>query len=513
VPAATSVSAPTAPGAAGAPATPAAQPKSGGTLRYATPADLSSLEGHILAREHFDSLWNAFDRLTQLDPTLQPQPMLAESWDISNSTIKLNLRKGVTWHTGREFTSDDVKWNLLRVRDPKVGAAQLAGISNWFTTIDTPDKSTVILAADVPRPTSVVFDFFEYFNMLDPVTMAGADAKTKVVGTGPFTFIEWTPGSQLEFSRNPNYWLSGKPYLDGINMHMKMDPQTMVVQFEAGALDVMKTAPANDFMRLKGDPKYQSIVHPYTGAMYFIGINTLASPLDDPQVRQALDYSIDRKRFSDAVTSGITQPYSLPWPAASLAYEESKRNFYTFDLDKARALLQQAGHGNFDVDFLPSPSAPELSEFASIYQADLAKLGITLNIKQLDAATWQNTVMYPTSYPSPGRYMYTATYSYAALRSPVMMYLSGLTWSPDPEVNQDGFRNARYSELVNAATTELDTTRQKAIFSELNDILLNEPFNVPYSSAPPRVTYQANVRDVDAPRHEGFSYTTAWLAN
>ena len=104
-----------------------------------------------------------------------PQPMLVESWEVSNNSqqIKLNLRKGVQFHSGREFTSDDVKYNLLRVRDPKVGVGVLADFSNGFASIDTPDKYTVLLQSSTPKPG--VFDGFEVFNMVDRETMEGPD--------------------------------------------------------------------------------------------------------------------------------------------------------------------------------------------------------------------------------------------------------------------------------------------------------------------------------------------------
>ena len=121
-----------------------------------------------------DFAWiGVFDRLTVYDDKLKPQPMLAESWDVSTDCkqIKLNLRKGVQFHSGREFTSDDVKYNLQRARDPKVGRGAVHRHGNWFTAIDTPDKYTVILKSDQPRPT--MFDLFEFFNICDKDTHGG----------------------------------------------------------------------------------------------------------------------------------------------------------------------------------------------------------------------------------------------------------------------------------------------------------------------------------------------------
>src|SRR5215207_6322588 len=120
------------------PQTSAAQPKSGGTLRLGMVGDVSTLDGHNTTPNQFDTTWSVFDRLISYDARLQPQAELAESWDLSPDLrqIKLNLRKGVQWHSGREFTSDDVNYNLLRVRDAKLQIPTLRNQSNWFTTIE-----------------------------------------------------------------------------------------------------------------------------------------------------------------------------------------------------------------------------------------------------------------------------------------------------------------------------------------------------------------------------------------
>ena len=144
--------------------------------------------------------------------------MLAESWELSSDSrqIKLNLRKGVTWHSGREFTSDDVKWNMEWVRNPKIASGALVGQSNWFNVIETPDKHTIILKSDEPRP--AVFDFFEVFNIIDREVAEGPNANATVGGTGPFSWAEWTSGVRIRLVKNKNYWASGKPYLDEVHV-------------------------------------------------------------------------------------------------------------------------------------------------------------------------------------------------------------------------------------------------------------------------------------------------------
>lgn len=402
-----------------APAVPTADSRNGGTLRYGMVGDLTTLDGHVLVVPAYATLWQAYDRLTAYDLKLEPQPQLAESWDVSPDfkQVKLNLRKEVQFHSGREFTSDDVKYNLLRVRDPKVGAGQLANESNWFSSIDTPDKYTVILGADASRP--ALFDFFENFNMLDRDTMEGPNAKTAVVGTGPFTFVEWVQGDHLSLAKNPNYWLTDRPYLDAFQVSILRDQAALSAQFESGALDVIDSPSITDFIRLKDDPKYRTIVHPGNDRVYIVGANVQSPPTDNKLVRQALFYAVDRQRFVDTILHGVGQAQSLFWNASSLAYEPSKG--YTFDLDKARSLLTEAGVSQLDVDIYTSTTG-EITDFCQIYHADLAKIGVNLNIKPTDNAAFTSLVntrkytgLYTASATTPSEPSTTMIYGPASI--------------------------------------------------------------------------------------------------
>ncbi|HEU0166328.1 MAG TPA: ABC transporter substrate-binding protein, partial [Chloroflexota bacterium] len=335
-----------------------------------------------------DAIWvGVFERLTQYDTNLKPHPMLAESWDVSPDykQITVHLRKGVTWHTGRDLTSDDIKFSVLRAADPKTASGQYAPMASWFPTIDTPDQNTVVLKSDVSRPG--VFDLFEYMNVVDKNSLA--DVKTKAVGTGPFTFVEWVSGDHTTLAKNKNYWQSGKPYLDQIVFPFFRDQQAMSVALESGAIDIARSPNLIDYNRLKTSPKFQASFDPITGAVYEMGVNTTLPPFDKKELRQALNYAIDRKRFVDTIEGGVGEPEALPWLAASPAYDATKKNAYTFDLAKAKSLLQQAGVTSLEMDFLPNPpSTAQPDGFGQIYQADLAQIGIKLNIKELDNATW-----------------------------------------------------------------------------------------------------------------------------
>jgi peptide/nickel transport system substrate-binding protein len=479
------------------------QPRSGGTLRAGLQTDLPNVDPHYNAPSAYDALWVAFDRLIYMDEKLQPQPMLAESWEVAPDykQVTFHLRKGVQFSTGRELTSDDVKYNFMRVRDPKVGGGGWVTFSNWWD-IDTPDKYTVVLRSEIPRP--LVFDNLETFNIIDQVTAEGPNGKTQAVGTGPFILKEWVQGDHVSLVKNPNYWQSGRPYLDAIDYKVLPDAQSMVSQFEAGALDMALNPPLQDAGRLKSNPQFQVLTNPNTGRYYTAGWNIANAPLDNKFVRQALNYAMNRQRFVDSVLLGLSRPITLPWIPTSPAYDAQKANYFTFDLEKAKALLAQAGVGPFSMEYLISPNFPELSTFGQIYQADLATIGVTLTIKQTESAAFFTAINNRT-YPG----MFAITSARANL-APGITILSTQGYNAD--LNNEGFASDEYSSLATSIATETDAQKQKQLYSQLNDLLVDEAFAVAIAAASPRMLLKSAVQGVGYTMHEGFVWTNVWMA-
>jgi peptide/nickel transport system substrate-binding protein len=108
----------------------------------------------------------------------------------------------------------------------------------------------------------------------------------------------------ITIEKNPNYWQTGRPYLDGVQVTIISDASAAVKQFEGGALDVLFGPPLSDFARLKSMPRYQAVVHPFGGTFYLIQLNLNRAPFDNRMVRQAMNYALDRKRIADTVLQG-----------------------------------------------------------------------------------------------------------------------------------------------------------------------------------------------------------------
>jgi peptide/nickel transport system substrate-binding protein len=482
-------------------AKPAAQPKPGGTLRVGMVGDIARIDGHLLSTGNVS--WAPFDRLIEYDESSKPNPMLAESWELNSdsSQIKLNLRKGVTWHSGREFTSDDVKWNLEWVRNPKIASGALVGQSNWFTSIETPDKHTIILKSDQPRP--AVFDFFEVFNIIDKDVTEGPESNAKVGGTGPFSWAEWTSGVRIRLVKNKNYWDSGRPYLDEVIVQMVPDAQSMVTALEAGALDLVDGPSIPDMTRLTKDGRYKPFTTPWTTTL--IGFNTIKEPTDNKALRQALQYAVDRKRICEVVFEGTAKPKSIPWVEGSEAYDEVKANHYTFDLDKAKSMLNAAGIGPMTLSINASNASTDHRLLAEIFQSDLAKLGITLQIRNLDQGQYlneQNNRLYTG--------MYAGTTAYQTLQPVTSMNASRHL---DSSGNSNtGFTSEQYRNLHASASVEPDAAKRKAAYAQITDLILDESFIMPIGSVPVRMVGRSAINDIFASRHGALMYNRAWIA-
>jgi peptide/nickel transport system substrate-binding protein len=483
-----------APGAAGA--TP--QPKTGGTLRYGSDVDVNRLDPHFRLG---DVYYTVYDRLTQYDINHNVQPMLAESWDVSSefTTIKFNLRKGVQFHNGAELDAAAVKFNSERARD--LPNTQLEE-AKWWTSIETPDKYTVIFKSDNPRP--LAFDYFEFLNIAEPTS---ASDPTRAVGTGPFKFVEWKQKDSLTLTKNTNYWQSGKPHLDGIVMSVIADPQAMVSRFEGGSLDVAINYPVTDFFRLRDDASYTQYTFS-AGNFSCLGMNCQVAPWDNKKARQALLYAVDRVRWATTVQKGLENPSTLPWPETSPAYEEAKSNAFQFDLEKAAAMLKVAGvTGPVAGDVIMQNSSAELTAFAQILQNDFAKLGITLTLKPQDQASYLDVV---NNWRYQGFWLGGGSF---AQLDPATAFTKSRALSVTG--NSSAFTapvNAAAVELLGRATTEPDAAKRKQLYSDLNDMLLDEVYIICMSPTANRLITTSKVHGVAPTLHSAQRWWEAWLA-
>jgi peptide/nickel transport system substrate-binding protein len=291
-------------------------------------------------------------------------------------------------------------------------------------------------------------------------------------GTGAFMVQEWVPGDHLTMVKNPDYWNAGRPLVDEAEVKIYADEGALVSALEGGVIDIALSFPPREYERLKDSFGF---LQGQPGAnFYYLGLSVKVPPFDNKTVRQAMAHALDRETMVQNVLFGIGAPIMTPFPDYSPAYFPEHNEMYPYDLDRAKALLDEAGQGEFSFS-IPAPSGfPEFGRFAEILQADLAKLGVTVTIEPMDSAQW---------YPILIDGTYEATFSFAGGTQlyPTRISLSGNFPGTGNVAWPDGEAPTAYAEGLAEADATFDPEEQQAALKKMADSFMDEAWNLPIS--------------------------------
>jgi len=371
-----------APGTAAATAAPAA--RRGGSLTILSGAGVSTLDPYFTTAGSAELSQQIFDALIDFrDDPDKPTGQLAESWDETDTTLTLKLRRGVKFHNGRDFTSQDVVDTIARAKDKAVGHQMFAIIDPTVASAEAVDSHTVRINYKKLNPSK-----FEDLAQLYVIPKENwANVTKEPIGTGPFKFVKHVAGSEVQLERFDQYWQKDRPFLDKITVKIITDPQARVANMTAGSGDVMPAVPRADFDRLSKEPSLEAkkIV---TTVWDDIILNTSKRTLSDQRVRQALNYSIDREKINKLAYFGQLELSQREFPKGHWALNEKANQRYTFDLEKAKGLLAQAGLAQGFETSINVGLRPEWKQYAQIWAQDLVKIGVKLQIKELETAVF-----------------------------------------------------------------------------------------------------------------------------
>ncbi len=487
-----------------------AQPQHGGILRVGMQTDPVGLDPHVTnATATRNMLENTYDTLVMFDSSLAIVPGLAESWEASEDLLQwtFHLREA-TFHDGTPVTADDVVFSIERIKDPAT-ASPRAGNFAVVQTIAATDDRTVVMTLSEPFTPLLSF-LAASLNVVVPrhVVEANGDLQNVVVGSGPFRFVEYLPQTRLVLERFDDYWGVDEagnqlPYLDGITFTFYPDPTARTTAIQTGNVDWIEYVPAADIPILQADANVE-VVGGLAANFRSLQFNAGVEPFDDPRVRRAFAYAIDKQAIVDlalfgtggVVATGTTIPGGNYYAVPSTPYD-------TVDLEAARALLAEAGYPDgFTFDFYVTSTYDFLRDPAEVIQANLAAIGVTANIVMED---W--TIFLPK-----------------VLAKDFTVTLSGSSGQTDPDAflytpffstsggNYMNFADERVDELLLAGRREPDPEVRRQIYLEAQELILElSPQVFLFHSA----QYSANRLDVEGYQHfpntSYLGFRTTWL--
>lgn len=352
---------------------------------YGMTQDLASLDPHVDTDAGTrDVVFNLYEGLVKPTSDGGFIAAVASDYTISDDakTYTFTLRDGITFHDGTPVTIEDVKYSIDRY-------AEIQGESSAF--------SSLVDSVEVQDDKTLVVNLKEsYSEFLPMMTIAiipqsNEDPAGNPIGTGPFKYVSYTPGQNLELEKYDGYWQEGVPSLDSVEFKFIADVDTAFVELQAGTIDILKYLTSAQAETLGDDYKIvqgsMNLVH----AMY---LNSAYEPLSKTEVRQALCYAVDRDAINNFIFGGKSHIIgSHMIPAMSKYYEPEAETVYSYDPEKAKELLADAGYADgFDLEITVPSSYSQHVDSAQIIADELSQVGINVTLNQVEWSTWLQDV-------------------------------------------------------------------------------------------------------------------------
>ncbi len=411
-------------------------PKHGGNMIVTYKDDVATLDPAIgYDWQNWSMIKSVFDGLMDYEPgTTTLRPGLAESYTLSDDglTYTFKLRPGVKFHNGREMTAEDVVWSINRVVNPATQSPgqgffgmiegfddAAAGKAPGLSGISAPDAGTVVFKLSRPDATflHVMALNFSFVVPKEVVEAEGTDFGKKPVGTGAFKLAEWTLGQRLVFEKNPDYWISGVPYLDSFTVEVGQEPVVALLRVQKGEVDVPGDGiPPAKFVEVMSDPAQAALVveggQLQTG---YVTMNVTKPPFDKVEVRRAVNMAINKDRIVQVI-NGRALPANQPLPPSMPGYTKDYKG-YPHDPEAAKKLLADAGYPDgFETELFAMNTDPN-PRIAQAIQQDLKAIGINAAIKSLAQANvieaggagtapmiWSGGMAWIADFPDPANF-------------------------------------------------------------------------------------------------------------
>lgn len=447
-------------------------PQYGGTLNVAFESDTKTLDPTFSINfSERQPLYLIYNTLLDLKADFSVGPELAEAWEFRDegSSLVLHLRKGVRFHDGTDFNAEAVKFNFDRRLDQKLASPQRGQLKEIVNRAEVLDPYTAVLRLKGPSPSLLGMLAQREGFMVSPTAAAkyGNDLATNPVGTGPFLFKEWVPGNRLVVEKNPNYWQSGKPYLDRIVFGDITNTAVAIQRLLTGEADYASALSPIDVRQLE-NRKAIRLDQSAVGRWYSLQWQMNTKPFDNPKFRQAVAHAIDRKRIVDIVMNGKAAIADSPTPKA-LWWSDQNLKGYDYDPAKAKALLAEAGFGGGVEVSLSAPQISLLQQVDQLVQEQLKAVGITAKLDPVAQSDW---------YPRVATFAINFTPMRWSQR-PDPDGLFTLLFASDGAGNSTRYANPEVDTLINKGRTLTDQEERQKLYDKVQELILADLPYVP----------------------------------
>ena len=470
------ITAGTLPGLSAQEATPDATPEGqpGGVLRVGVQGDPTELDPHLVVLDAASLITDlVYEGLVHEDAALVPQPLLAESWEVSDDglTYTFALRSGVTFHNGRELVADDVVYSIERVMNPDSGSPWVS-YTDTIESVEAPDDATVVFTLTMPDASFLAKLCRRGLTVVPQEEVeANGDLRQVMVGTGPFVFEEYVPNSNVRLVKNENYWLEGRPYLDGLDIQIIPDDTARTTALISDTVDFIEAVPHQDVVTIEESEDLAMTGDQATNLRWIV-FNVRKEPFNNKTLRQTIARGIQRQPIIDAAVFGYGTPlYGIYPPDYWAGYEGEIPE--PDPEGAAEAISEVAFPEGFNPGILTWGEYDFLSRTSVVVQEQLRNMGITGEIDPQENAIYLERYFggdFDIAVMGAGGYIDPNDFIQQSLGT-------------DGPSNAAGFSNEEFDQLLEEGLREQDQEKRNEIYQRAQELIIEEaPWIMLYTS-------------------------------
>jgi peptide/nickel transport system substrate-binding protein len=444
-------------------ATAAGAPTRGGTLSAALTGNPTSMDPATANIYTGDEVYcNIFSKLLNMQTDGSFGPALATKWtQKSPTTWVFDLVDNAKFHNGEKFTAADVKYTFDRILDKATGSPYVPNYA-------------VIDGIEVLSPTKVMFTLKTPYGpfltnlcgnaqIVNQKAIESGNPKLHPIGTGPFQFVSWQQTQSLEVKRFDGYFTAKQPYLDGIKFEFLQNNQSRIQALESGQLDWADAVPLSQLPSLKSGSSVQVVGSSAAGIPDFLALNTAKPPFNNKALRQALAYAIGTAEIVKLAYFGVgAEPGGQEVGSASQWYGGTNPYGTTPNIAKAKQKLAEAGHPRgLTFEYLGLSQYPNLLTTGEVIQSQLKKIGVTMNITQMESTAWLDKYVASD---------FEATSAYWAGTVDPDNFYSNIILSTAAE-NFSKYKNPAVDKLITQANTATTVAERKPLYEKIRALV------------------------------------------
>ena len=436
---------------------------SSNSITIGIPQDIEeSLDPHdMVAAGTKEIFFNVFEGLVKPDSDGNIVPAVASDYTVSDDglTYTFTIRDGVKFHDGTLVTAEDVQYSMSKCADIEGGNPMIPALSN-VAGVDIVDDAHV----------KIVLNFIANIATVSAAIIPkhNADPSKTAIGTGPYKYVSRSPLENVVFEKNDEYW-GEAAYIKNVTFKICSNADTIPMEFEGGSIDMMTHL--TNAVRQQIDTDKFDVQAGTMNLVQALYLNHDYEPFSVPEVREAMCYAVDRKAILEFVSDGEGVIIgSSMYPNFRKYYDASLADAYPHDIEKAKELLKKAGYENgFTFEITVPSNYTQHVQTATVIKEQLAEVGITANIKQVDWDTWLSDTYIGRDYDATVIGVDAAQLTASSL---LARFVS------DAGNNFTNYKSIAYDNAYMQALEERDEATQTEMFKECVKMLSDDAANV-----------------------------------